>query len=752
MMMDVERRIPLTLTVGLLAAALVVGSFDTRSHVPVSAALSMRSASQHFDAFVPVARAVASWPMLSDQEVLELGYLERLRLGLGGPFRLVHQALLDPRLEPGARTRLAWALLDRVRRRDDYVVDPVVLDGLGPWFDSTRAATGSEHLAFIRRTVAEAADPRAGELAVRLAYDVAVAERSVREPASRIAAQVAALERDRLLASRDVDELFERARDERLDVLDELPVGRAERRFRVEAPPAAPLPARLENAAMDAVPRLVAELRRLGSEPDEGADDRRSRFPVLGAVAGARLVALGAALPPQTPVAVAMQVLRPSILGEAKGGVSIARRRFATEGANEETLAGGYAALAASGDSARREPALAVLASAVQLRAYAQEEPWFPGMPGPSASEVASRFALREVRFDQDVPSAWRPYYARMLATSIVDLQHVFPAISLSGLGIRFGIGNLPDTALAMHDPGSRVLRLSIATSAGTLAHEFAHDLDWQAARRLYVTGGGYSTDRAMREPRGALSASVRGLAAARVGPNRNGAARARPAELFARDVDWFVAVALAHEGRSNGYLSAVQDATLTGYTAASPRDMIAGAGRALVDALSQMTYVPSPTRDAFLDEWTDPASISPSVLSRRVAELRLPRRTMSRVQIPGGATLSFAPPTEFALCTSVAGAWTPGVRARRELLDLALEARARGIARRWAQWYSPGSRPAWASSMLGVMPYDQRTGERFVSRLRGSLVWELESGGDPGELLVPALAMFRAGSDGCGA
>ena len=84
-------------------------------------------------------------------------------------------------------------------------------------------------------------------------------------------------------------------------------------------------------------------------------------------------------------------------------------------------------------------------------------------------------------------------------------MQSVLPGFFANGLRVEFGVAGLPDSVLAMHDPRTRTLRLSIFTSAGTLAHELAHDLDWQATRRLFTGVGGYSTDRAMREERSSL-------------------------------------------------------------------------------------------------------------------------------------------------------------------------------------------------------------------------------------------------------
>src|SRR5690606_26354018 len=106
-------------------------------------------------------------------------------------------------------------------------------------------------------------------------------------------------------------------------------------------------------------------------------------------------------------------------------------------------------------------------------------------------------------------------------------------------------------------------------SSAGTVAHEIAHDLDWQVALRRYRVRGDYASDRASRGGTDRLAARVRDLsqsAALNVGDDRAGAHARRPAENFARAVDWFVSASLASQGRTNGYLSSVQDHVLTGY------------------------------------------------------------------------------------------------------------------------------------------------------------------------------------------
>jgi hypothetical protein len=95
---------------------------------------------------------------------------------------------------------------------------------------------------------------------------------------------------------------------------------------------------------------------------------------------------------------------------------------------------------------------------------------------------------------------------------------------------------------------------------------------------------------------------------------------------------------------------------------------------------------------------------------------------------------------------------WSPDVRARKQLFDLALDARANGIVRRWAAWYAVGSRPSWAQSVMHIAPVSPELGERVVRRVRNALVSQLESGLEPGDLLLPALSTFRVGAAGCGA
>lgn len=548
--------------------------------------------------------------------LLALGYLERTRLGLGSPFRLVDLILNDPRLTEPVRTRTAWAVLTMIYDGESYAVDPIALDSLFVTPAANGPGSAEEQERRIERAVLGADTPRAGELAVRLAYANAAAERLVRTSAVMTAARAAAQVRDRATAQADLLSLLRAAREERRSAVHMVPEWRLARRFAVEQPTlVAPLPEE-ERSAVAAVPALMAELRSAGLSPlrglvspvlpavradsRDGADGghRERRESLLTPAVARRLGALPQlrALPPSAPVIIALTASRERILGE--GGMSSvlrqARLGFINETATEEELVAAYAAL---GSHAGRQVAEATLWAASGLRTSAQEQPWFPGSGGPSADELRQRYGLAVVSFDREVPTEWRPYYRRMLATALDDMRRILPDLSVAGLGVHFSMRAV-ESALAVHDPRTRTIVLPLRTGAGAIAHELAHDLDWQMAARTLKRRGQYSTDQAVREQRGSLALSVRGLTAATLeapGPANQfqPSHSRRPTEVFAASADWFVAAALAREGRLDGYLSAVQDDLLTGYAAVAAPDMHGRTGEATLAVLNEMTFVP---------------------------------------------------------------------------------------------------------------------------------------------------------------
>jgi hypothetical protein len=398
-----------------------------------------------------------------------------------------------------------------------------------------------------------------------------------------------------------------------------------------------------------------------------------------------------------------------------------------------------------------------LLSDAVAMRAFAQERPWLPGDSTVSAAELAAEFELASVTFGRDVPRAWRPYYLGSLQTALQDMQRVFPALSFAGLHVQFGNQTLPDSALAMHDPRTRTIQLSITSSAGTIAHELSHDLDWQTARRMYANGRGYSTDRAMEDRSGALGESVRGLAEARVirgfGPGGGPSAPAhndRPAELFARSVDWYVSSTLAMQGRSNGFLTAVQDPMLPGYAAGAPAVVGTAGAESLLGALAQMTFIPDSARDAFESQWSDPAIIDPTLLVRRVLDTPLSWRVVWQqlARSPNTqANTSMLGAPSMALCATGKSA---EAAARDRLLVLAIDARARGAAIRRARYYPSSLRGEWARGLLATPPWRTDVGESVIDALRSSVVNELSSAPWAQGVVPVVPAIFRSSSASC--
>jgi hypothetical protein len=674
-------------------------------------------------------------------DAIALGYLERLRLGLGSPFRLAEYALRDPRLDSTARRHVTAALVGLTLKGRAYVIEPTALAAVGPAVANESpdfaAQRGARHLALIDAAVTGSRDPRAGELAVRLAYELAAAERTVDRGAVAVVAPVAALVRDRQSAISDVRRLLRAARVAGVDPLALLVTWRRERQFAVERPATELIGEALEVEAMARVPELLDSVRAIANVSPSDTGGRgpatardMAQVSVLPDAAAQRL-ASGVARysPPQAAIVAAVRHSAPALLA-APGAplASTARSDFVERAVNEESFAAEAARLVSREGSAAASARL-VVAVAAALRPYAQEVPWFPGDAGPADDELRREFGVASVRFDAGVPSRWRPYYRRMLADGLRDLRRVLPALSLDGARVRFRSAGLGGATLAMHDPASRTIHLPIATSAGALAHEVAHDLDWQMGRRRYARRGSYGTDVVVREQRGRLAASLRGLTSARLIPPAaaNGGKPpddVRPAEVFARTLDWFVSVALAREGRVNGYLSAVQDEVLAGHVAVLPRDVGGWSAQALADVLEEMTLVGAPLREWLLAQWGPARVRRPYALAREVIAAPVMRRSDATPR-PGRVPLELG---THALCAPTA--YDESTRARVALVELAAESRARGALRTRAERYAEDARPAWAESVLGGGPWSPQLGEDAVHRVAAVILARLEERG----------------------
>lgn len=727
----------LVLAVGVGAA---VKAFIARAPDPSSsiAALPRLEAGHRFiDSLRQRAAAAAEPAAVSLEEAVALGYAERLRLALGGPFRLADHALRDPRLSAPARVATAWALLDAARQGTAHVVDPMALATVIP----DRMGPAVHHLALIEREVGRG-DPRAGELAVRLAYELAAAEQLIKLDAIQVLAQAAAIVRDREIARHDVDRLLQAAAVEGRQPLALIAEWRAARRFASERPATEAQDPAIEREALSRVAPLLDSVRVLVAEGQRGDRSRDpkpvyGRRPFLPPAAAERLAQESGFLPPQGPVVVAMRT-HTELLAAAMPRTTASRKwidGLPSRVTHDEALAAEHARIVwnrvHSGAVAR-----ATLAAAVGMRAYAQEFPWFPGDPGPTTEELRRGYGFADVRFAGDVPAAWRPYFRRMIASATTDLRRVVPTARFDGLHVRVEMS--PATApLAVHDPATRTLRLPATTAAGVLAHELAHDLDWQAARRLYARRSGYSTDYAVRARRDRVAESVQGLTSARlVPPTAENGYRPphdlRPAEVFARNFDWFVAVSLAREGRVNGYLTAVQDELLTGYATVSASEADGRGAESLMRLLGDVAFVSAPVRNWFLEQWGPTRTLRSYALVRELiatpapssmgAEVPLFAVPVFRAVPAGRATRAAVGRTSDAYCADgrgVASAERPQVA----LAWLAADARARGLVRAAATEMPADARPAWALSALGVAPWSPEIAGHATRQVRDGLL-----------------------------
>jgi len=723
---------PLHMTRRHLAALLLVLpvlSACERIRVGPGIAAELAAGRSYADSLQRTAGAAFLPQSVTASAAISLGYLDRLHRGMGSPFRLADNALQDPRLSTADREQLAWAILARTLDGDAYSLSP---DALAARLAAGGTAGAKAQLTLIDATIARARDPRAAELALRLAYALADARGTISRRAIAAAARVAALRADRVLAKQDVMRLLQSSRESNADPLLLMRSWRAWRRFQVESPPMRPVPPSEERDALDAAQSLSIAVGRAATLiGDAEPPALGSQRPILGRGASLQLAELARQqnAPPSAPVVVAVQTYREALLAGANQlGSHAAEQRFVARARNEESLVAEYALFERQG---RRNDAASqvMLSAAIWLRAANQEPVWFPGDPAPAFADLANDFGLAALTFDPSVPAQWRPFYRRMLALSLADLQRVIPELDLEGLRIHIGTPLYGGAALALHDPRHRVLYLTYATGAGTIAHEIAHDLDWQAARSRFAVRGDYATDRAAREQGGAFARSVRGLVATSPAPSRVGlipqAQSERPAEVFARSMDWLVAAALAREGRSDGYLSAAQDPVLTGYVNVAPPDASGAPSRSLVGVLDGVAPLSPDLRDWFLARY-GPAGATGFDLVRHITDGAIPPGALVGVDGTPQELLSLASARDVALsvvsaqrCWDRQGRLTALLDARERVIRLAIAARLEGllaqrsmlVGREWATallahtpgipvaapWDIPTRAPLWA-------------------------------------------------------
>jgi hypothetical protein len=604
---------------------------------------------------------------------LSLAYLERARLGLGSPFRLMDQAARDPRLTDTVRHDVAWAIVDRVFDSRVYEIDPRALDAV------SQPGAGAGHLAIIEDVIGGADDPRVAEAGVRVAYALAASSGVTGISSLPAVAEASALVRDRVLALEDLHRAISRARDDGVDLVTEIIHSRTTRELAVERPVLGSITPKERERAIAMAPGILERIESVTASASSPAPSS-----VLDRESAIALAKLAAREPPLAAIRVAVTSRGASL----RADTTLDRSALAViaSAANEESLVAAYAYAGAGGR--QDSPALhrLMVSAGAALRAHAQDPVWFAEQSA-NAGAVIGRFALKAISFDRDVPRAWRPFYTQMIGGALEDFTRAVPGYDPAGLSFRIEMDALPDSALALHDPRTHTIRLSAMTPSGTLAHELAHDVDWRAARRLFARSGGYATDRSMRESAIRLSASMRGLTTARIaGRGRiSPHGSSRPAEVFARSVDWFVADVLASMGRTNGFLSAIQDPILAGFAAVPADAPSLGAEQALVGTLAEMTYVPDSTARAYAARWAELAVLDPAAVVIRTLEAPILSRRGPRPAfgISRQTTVDLATGSLCQLDRLRDGS------AQDRLMYLAIEARARGIIARRARYPS---------------------------------------------------------------
>jgi hypothetical protein len=165
--------------------------------------------------------------------------------------------------------------------------------------------------------------------------------------------------------------------------------------------------------------------------------------------------------------------------------------------------------------------------------------------------------------------------------------------------------------------------------------------------------------------------------------------------------VDWFVAASLASQGRTNGYLSSVQDDMLTGYGTVRPPDLTGRAGDAIVTILDEVAPLYPDTRDWFLRSYGTARAMNSFDLIRNMAEIELPRPSDVRVSL--AASHAWAVDPVFAAITEAQARGFESIdswscRAPMGAYDSRLETARRGW---WSRPRRPG-RGAWRCNGRG--------------------------------------------------
>ncbi|HEX6064011.1 MAG TPA: hypothetical protein VFZ04_07290, partial [Longimicrobiales bacterium] len=339
-----------------------------------------------------------------ERDVAAIGaaYHERVRLGLGSPFRVIETAAHDARLALDVREQLLAELFERVIDGHTYQIG---------------ATLPLAHHRVIEHALTSTYDPRIAELAVNLAYETAATEQTVPPELQYAAASTIALMRDRALAQHDAKHVREVARTHDLPAHRLVPAMRAQRALLVEQPLMPALNAEAQTAADKLARLLIGGVRQAARSPQPYVAPKVASE--LERDVAERILSLqrAAERPPQSALIVAMRAAQLPYTGR-----------------DEETF---VAELALIGDRG----ALAAQRAAIALRPFSQEAVHVQGhghVPIPDAKVFLGEFGIT-VRFGDEVPAAWRPHYAHTLYDALNDLRLAVPGITLKGLTIEIG-------------------------------------------------------------------------------------------------------------------------------------------------------------------------------------------------------------------------------------------------------------------------------------------------------------------------
>jgi hypothetical protein len=641
-------------------------------------------------------------------DALQALYLARVESGVGSPFYAVEAALRDPWLPDSIRPSLASAMLADVLTISPTAVGEYALDKF--------------NADLVDSVVRSYSEPRRGEEVVRIAFELAAASGAVSRSEAAAAADIAAITRDAEYARRDVARLVTAAHKGGLSPLELLPLWREERRFDVERPIVYPIDWAASRELVPNASRVFELLDARAGTGDRTSDSATRRVLVADFAVrhSARQVARDRNAPPSPAIAQVTPTLSSAHL--------------AAPATNEEELAAVWLGVTSLQPNERTSWARAIAASAVRLRTNAQARVWFAGDNAPKANEVQTRHGLSAITFAASLRPSWREFALLSLDRALVDARRVLPDLDLRGLRIHIGMKTeWPARAMALHDPESRTIYFPLGTAPGVLAHELGHDLDWQVARTVFGEQGIYATDGTARRASPILAAPVERLTSASalsaLAPTRH-TLSARPTEILARHVDWIMAAALANMGRSNGFLSTVQDVgDALGNTSAPEHSQIDAA----VSVLASATKVPHRTMvSVHRGAGRDPL-VRDVVARALTVNLRMPwhRWATSTVAVLGNASATFrqsADPRFARSCVAASARaagepdWIADVHA------LVADARTRDVIRRLQQFppRRPLARDPAGRGGLATGPVDPALRARATAVLRREIEWQL--------------------------